>query len=525
MAENRLRHFKNKGKDSSELRRRRTDVSIELRRSKRDDQVLKRRNITVEESSPLKEINSQQQTVTQLPLPTIQEYLKSNDDKLIFQAVQISRKMLSKHKNPPIKEFINSGLVPNFVNKLDRSDNPSIQFEAAWVLTNIASGSSDETKVVVDAGAVPRFVNLLSSSHVQVQEQAVWALGNIAGDGPLLRNFVIASGALKPLLALAHNSMNNVNFLRNVTWTLSNLCRNKNPPPDKETVIEILPILTYLLIHNQDKEVLSDTCWGLSYLTDGTNDRIQLVIDSGILPSLVNLLGHPEVNVVTPTLRAVGNIVTGTDEQTQMVIQCNALSYFKDLLKHHKPSIVKEATWAISNITAGPKEQIQAVINAGLVPLIIAVLKGCESIRADFKSQKEAVWAITNFTSGSTPDQITFLVQNGVIEPMCKLLDVKDAKTILVLLDGFNHILQTSSSNDRLMEEVCKQMEEHEGIQNIEGLQTHQNFEVYKSALAIIDKYFSEESTEEAEAVAPQATNEGFKFGTPQAIPVGGFHF
>ena len=31
------------------------------------------------------------------------------------------------------------------------------------------------------------------------------------------------------------------------------------------------------------------------------------------------------------------------------------------------------------------------------------------------------------------------------------------------------------------------------GIQNIEGLQTHQNFEVYKSALAIIDKYFSEE--------------------------------
>ena len=33
------------------------------------------------------------------------------------------------------------------------------------------------------------------------------------------------------------------------------------------------------------------------------------------------------------------------------------------------------------------------------------------------------------------------------------------------------------------------------GISRIEGLQTHQNFEVYKAALAIIDKFFSEEVT------------------------------
>lgn len=521
MAENRLRNFKNKGKDSSELRRRRTDVSIELRKSKRDDQILKKRNITV--VSPLKENSSQQPTVTHLPLPTIQEYLKSNDDKLIFEAVQVSRKMLSKQRNPPIKDFINSGLVPKFVTMLERFDNPSIQFEAAWVLTNIASGSSDETKVVVDAGAVPKFVTLLSSSHAQVQEQAVWALGNIAGDGPMLRNFVIACGSLPPLLGLIQDGMN-VQFLRNVTWTLSNLCRNKNPPPEKEAVEQILPALAHLINHS-DKEVLSDTCWGLSYLTDGTNERIQLVIDSGILPSLVNLLGHSEVNVVTPTLRAVGNIVTGTDEQTQLVIQCNALLYFKNLLMHSKASIVKEATWAISNVTAGPKEQIQAVINAGLVPLIIAVLKGGDMVRSDFKSQKEAVWAITNFTSGSTPDQMNFLVDYGVIEPMCKLLEVKDTKVILVLLDGFNHILSTASKNDHHMEKVCRQMDEYKGIQHIENLQTHQNFEVYKSALAIIDKYFSEESSEEAVTVAPQATQEGFQFGTPQQIPVGGFHF
>lgn len=52
------------------------------------------------------------------------------------------------------------------------------------------------------SGAVVSFVKLLRSPHTNVAEQAVWALGNIAGDGPKLRDFVIKAGIVQPLLEL-----------------------------------------------------------------------------------------------------------------------------------------------------------------------------------------------------------------------------------------------------------------------------------------------------------------------------------
>lgn len=101
------------------MRQRRQEVSVELRKNKKEDQIMKRRNIEVDEpTSPLQESNGQQAAVN-MTLDEIIDNLKSKDPMHQFAAVQGVRKMLSRERNPPIETVINMGLVPVLINYLD----------------------------------------------------------------------------------------------------------------------------------------------------------------------------------------------------------------------------------------------------------------------------------------------------------------------------------------------------------------------------------------------------------------------
>ena len=56
-------------------------------------------------------------------------------------------------------------------------------------------------------------------------------------------------------------------FIRNVAWTLSNLCRGKDPPPDFSQIRKCLPVFASLLNHH-DSEILGDVCWALRWVSD-----------------------------------------------------------------------------------------------------------------------------------------------------------------------------------------------------------------------------------------------------------------
>ncbi|GAB2294296.1 Inositol monophosphatase 1 [Dionaea muscipula] len=506
--------------DAEEGRRRREDNMVEIRKSKREESLMKKRRegaLPHQFASPLQTPTLQKKLES---LPAMVAGVYSDLPQLQLEATTQFRKLLSVERSPPIEEVIQSGVVPRFVEFLVREDFPQLQFEAAWALTNIASGTSEHTKVVIDSGAVPIFVKLLGSPSDDVREQAVWALGNVAGDSPRCRDLVFSHGALIPLLAQL-NEHSKLSMLRNATWTLSNFCRGK-PQPPFEQVRPALPALARL-IHSTDEEVLTDVCWALSYLSDGTNDKIQAVIEAGVCTRLVELLLHPSPSVLIPALRTVGNTVTGDDMQTQSVIDNGALPCLLSLLtNNHKKSIKKEACWTISNITAGNKQQIQAVIEAGLIGPLVNLLQ-----TAEFDIKKEAAWAISNATSGGTNEQIKFLVSQGCIKPLCDLLACPDPRIVTVCLEGLENILKVGEAEKNLgnsgdMNYYTQLIDEAEGLEKIENLQSHDNNEIYEKAVKILETYWLEEEEE----TPGDGSQPGFHFGGNEPhIPSGGFNF
>jgi hypothetical protein len=232
MADVRFKSYKNKGLDAQEMRRRREEEGVQIRKSKREEQMTKRRNVgpSVDELE-----SSLQHTLENESTPKIVQAVFSADPTIQLAGTLALRKILSRPDNPPIDEVIASGVVPHLVTFVHSHENTAIQLDAAWSLTNIASGSSLQTRAVIEAGAVPVFVEALSKGNTNVIEQVVWALGNIAGDGPDCRDYVIQCKALPPMLGIIRETKN-LSMLRNSVWAISNLCRGKNPRPDFATV-------------------------------------------------------------------------------------------------------------------------------------------------------------------------------------------------------------------------------------------------------------------------------------------------
>eukprot|EP01027_Heterolobosea_sp_BB2_P014412 GEZU01020699.1.p1 GENE.GEZU01020699.1~~GEZU01020699.1.p1 ORF type:complete len:568 (+),score=133.54 GEZU01020699.1:15-1718(+) len=425
-------------------------------------------------------------------------YTMSDHPKHQLEGTKFLRKILSIERTPPIDEVVSTGVLPRLVAFLQRFDAPMLQYEAAWALTNIASGTTTHVRRILEHGALPVFVNLIKTDadiSMDLREQCVWAIGNCARGSPAIRDYLHdldVAGALKTLLSMKNLPLS---VRRNTAWASCNLAGGK-PGINIKYFLPTLDLLASFT-HETDDKILTDTYCGLSYLSHTSNDITQLVLDhpKNILAWVVNTLSRNVGNdpIATAALRFSAKFLTGDDRQTQAVIDAGIISILPRLLTHSKRSIRKETCWAIANINAGTRAQIQQIIDSNLIPKLIEILNNGE-----YDVSKGALCAVVNATINGSEDQIAYLISCGVLKPILDFLTVREASIVHVALEGIEGILKAGkkeAAKNGLHENPYQTMiEDLDGAAKIEALCSYADDNVCELAIAIFEEYFSDEN-------------------------------
>ena len=198
--------------------------------------------------------------------------------------------------------MVNAGAIPVLVQLLSSSD-VDVQYYCTTALSNIAVDSGSRKRLAqTESRLVKSLVHLMSSSSPKVQCQAALALRNLASDEKYQLEIVEAKG-LPPLLQLLQSSY--------LPLTLSAVACIRN-----------------ISIHPQNESP---------------------IIEAGFLKPLVTLLGNTDnEEIQCHAISTLRNLAASSDRNKQLVLEAGAVQKCKQLVLDVPLSVQSEMTAAIA---------------------------------------------------------------------------------------------------------------------------------------------------------------------------------
>jgi len=446
-------------------------------------------------------------------LSQIVEDIMSNERFKQHRGIIGVRMLLSDERNRPIQQIIDANLVPRMIEFMQIKEEPLLQLEAAWALANVASGTTAQTQIVLDKGALPWFIQLLRSNNRELNDQAIWALGNIAGDSSLFRDKILASGALYPLLKIVEDPSTAQNIIKNGIWMISNLCRGRpSPPIDK--VKSATPVLCKSIQSQTDIDVLTDAAETLSFLSRTPSVIDDLISYPNTVSSLISLLSNPYPTLMFKCLRVLGQICTGNEAQTDAVVDHpEFFAKMFHLIDHRKKAIRREAIWILSNIAAGSENQRKKLFQS--FPFVNKLIS-CIELDID-EIKREALYVFANTLKHQSISDFLAFKDAGLLDRYISILKDENncsAFSLKVTLQGINFMLQIARKmaieNNSEENLVLVELEKAGVLDSFETLQDYNHEGVYEYVANIIKDFIpsielrpkrnqSEDSDEEEE--------------------------
>mmetsp|Transcript_6713 Transcript_6713/g.15479 ORF Transcript_6713/g.15479 Transcript_6713/m.15479 type:complete len:479 (+) Transcript_6713:24-1460(+) len=463
-----------------EARQQRVRHDVELRKSKKSSRLRKLRHIDPDEDAG-EGVSSCSDPGA---LMNIVAVLASSDPNAQAAAVVALRRTLSTKEAPPIDAVLASGVLPHLVTLLKARDRPDLQFESAWALTNLAAGTTEQTELVAASEAPYALVELLRFGTEDCKEQALWALGNLAGENARCRDHVLGLSVIEPMLQLAQSTR--VSMLRNMTRTLLNLARG-TPPPALELVVPAVPLVQQLT-YAQDEDLVSDACWTLACLTDNcrTAPELQAVVSPPTALRLVELLGHLDIAVRAPALRSLGNVCTGDVSQVLPLLDAGLMRFMDQYLRSSKKEVRVDTCYLLTAVASAGPAEVKVIVETNLVPLLLSLAHS-----GDFESGREAACCLAAAGRAKDASVIATLISLNIIPALVLWLDGTraDSRLLLMLISSlYNMIKHEPSPNahaNLIQLAGCRP--------RMEQLLDHENVRVSQAAGVFVDKHIPDD--------------------------------
>ncbi|KAI8610470.1 armadillo-type protein [Chytriomyces sp. MP71] len=373
--------------------------------------------------------------------------LHSDWPEYILNAIKLMRRYMCADEVPEKTDrVLELNILQRLGELLQMRSHHMIQYEACWVLTNIAAGTPAHTAAVVEAGLVPLLISLLGSDGDAVRVQAAWTLGNVAGDCKEYTQMLLDGGIMQPLLEISFHqelTLRKAQQARHVVcWVLANLCRWDNK--DWTQIEPCFHFLSDTIMHNNDPDVLSEAIWALSRIFHAKHKGNDALINQILMTKLISLMKCERMHILIPVFRVMTNVSGDSDpDHTQILIESGVLHRIKCILEDRINSphqIAAEALHCLSNITAGTTEQKEAVSRAKLFGPVRSALT-----RGDYKVRKEACHVIRNAVDrDATPEHFRDVVgpQGEIFKPLIHFLGESedDPETQLQVVETLNII-------------------------------------------------------------------------------------
>lgn len=77
---------------------------------------------------------------------------------------------------------LNSGALPHILHLLS-SEKESIRKEASWTVSNITAGNRQQIQAVIEANIFPVLIHILRNDEFKTRKEAAWSITNATSSG------------------------------------------------------------------------------------------------------------------------------------------------------------------------------------------------------------------------------------------------------------------------------------------------------------------------------------------------------